>query len=300
MNVRTFASWSALAAFLLSFSHAQTVIFSDDFDDNTVTGWTFLDRNGEVEIANAEWVEANGSLEQLTANYDFRRGENNRPALGTIALAPTQVGGHYEISTSFKSLEPGNIYQDHSVIFAYADENNFLIAEAYAETNKITLFRVVEGNRTEIGANVNAITFNDDANVLTLRHDTVAGLVTVTHGDDDPLEYTDPDLIIEGDLSVGVGSNNDAFTIDDFTITSGFSANTEFVLEITALALDPQTGEVSVTWSSESGAEYFLDRSTDLISWDEVDDTVGEVGSTTLVDSTVGDGKVFYRVRSGE
>lgn len=274
------------------------VIFSDDFEDNTVTGWTFLDRNGEEEVANAEWVEQNGSLEQLTANYDFRAGENGRPALGTIALAPTQVGGHYEISTSFTSLEPGNNFQDHSLIFAYVDENNFLIAEAYADTNKITLFQVVEGNRTEIGADANAIAFSDETTLLTLRHDTVAGVVTITHGDDEPLEYTDPDLIIEGDLSVGVGSNNDAFTIDDFTITSGFPSATEFVLEITSLVLDPQTGAASVTWASESDAEYFLDRSTDLITWEEVDDTVGEAGSTTLVDPTLGDDKVFYRVRT--
>lgn len=296
MNYRSIFNWAASAVLLSSTSHAQVVTFFDDFDDNIVTGWTFLDRNGEEEIANAEWVEANERLEQLTPNYDFSAGPNGRPSLGTIALAPTQAGGQYEISVIFTSLEPDNNFQDQSIIFGYVDEDNFLIVETFADTNTITLFQVVEGNRTVIGADVQSITFNHESTLVTLRHDAVDGIVTVTYGDDEPLEYTDPDLIFEDERSVGVGSNNDAFTIDEFTITSGFPVETEFVLEITEFVLNSVAGSASVTWSSEIGTEYALERSTDLMMWQDIGVVVAEAISTTLVDPAASAESFFYRV----
>ena len=300
MNTKSFLL-CATASTLFTFPiQAQTAIFSDDFDDNTITGWTFLDRDGEEEIANANWVEQNGNLEQLTANYDFRRGENDRPTLGTIALAPTQVGGHYEISATFTSLEPGNIFQDQDFVFGYVDEDNFFLLEALAENNRLSLYQVVNGERIRFREIPNAITFSDESTLVTLRHNATTGLVTVNYGDDEPVEFTDPDLIITGTHSVGVGSNNDAFTIDDFTITSGFPVDSAFVLVITSLERNSATGEVSLTWTSELGVEYFLERSVNLLVWEEADDATGQAGMTTLVDPLPILPKAFYRVRAGE
>ena len=298
MNLSSIASWAASTALLSSFSHAQMVIFSDDFEDNTVTGWTFQDRNGEEEIANANWVEQNGRLEQLTANYDFSRGANDRPALGTIALAPTQVGGHYEITTTFTSLEPGNVFQDQDFVFGYVDEDNFLILETYADTNLLALYQVVDGDRIFVASDRNTITFSHESTPVTLRHDSTAGLVTVTYGDTEPIEFTDPAFIIEGDHSVGVASNNDAFTIDDFTITSGFPVDSEFVLKITSFERDPQTGAISLTWASELDVEYFIDRATDLTDWEEIDDATGLAGSTSFIDPSPEPNRAFYRIRT--
>ena len=298
MNTRSLASWVAAAALIPSLSHAQTAIFSDDFDDNTITGWTFLDRNGEEEIANANWVEQNGNLEQLTANYDFRRGKNNRPTLGTLALAPTQVGGHYEISATFTSLEPGNIFQDQDFVFGYDDEDNFFLLEALAENNRLSLYQVIDGERIIVREIPNAITFSDESTLVTLRHNATTGLVTVNYGDDEPVEFIDPALIITGTHSVGVGSNNDAFTIDDFTITSGFPIDSAFVLEITSFVRDPQTGTISLTWASELDVEYFIDRATDLTDWQEIDDATGQAGSTNFSDPSPELERAFYRIRT--
>lgn len=74
----------ALAAALVMLPSAgltRTVIFADNFNDNTVTGWTFFDRNGPNEIANANWVETGGRLEQQTDNYDFPRDSEDEPYL---------------------------------------------------------------------------------------------------------------------------------------------------------------------------------------------------------------------------
>ncbi|MFT4547065.1 MAG: hypothetical protein ACI9MB_001011 [Verrucomicrobiales bacterium] len=60
-------------------------------------------------------------------------------------------------------------------------------------------------------------------------------------------------------------------------------------------------GEVSFTWNSRDGAQYSIDRSTDLISdWEELDDSYPSGGETsTFTDTLVPAGatRAFYRVR---
>lgn len=276
-------------------SLSQTVIYSDNFDDNTVTGWTFFDRNGAEEIANASWVETGGRLEQQTANYDFPRDADDDPFLGTIALAPEKVGGHYQITTTLISLEPQNNSQDQDIVFSYVDENDFFYVETIP--NRLVLHRVVDGNR--IAVNQVTATFSHAPIVVTVEHEADIGRVVITYGDDPPQEFTDPTLIREGQHSAGVGSNNDAFAIDDFSVTSITpSEPTEFA--ITGITRSPLDGSVTITWNSEFGTEYFVDRSTNLKDWTEVDDITGEEGSTSLVDNSPGGPKVFYRVRRGQ
>ena len=296
MNTKPFVAWAGLLTLSPTLSHAQTVVFSDNFDDNTVTGWTFLDRNGAVEIANANWVETNQRLEQQTDNYDFPRDLEDDPFLGTIALAPEQIGGHYEITTTLISLEPDNIFQDEDIVFGYVDENNFYMLETIP--GSINLFQVLDGDRILITSGT--FTFSHDPVVVTLRHDAVTGKVTAVYGGVQALEFTDPIFIISGDFSVGVGSNNDAFAIDDFSITA-LPPSPPPALEITSLIRNVEFGDIEITWNSEIGKEYFLDSSTDLMNWTEVEDITATETTTSIFDSsTFALPRVFYRIRVEE
>ena len=54
-------------------------------------------------------------------------------------------------------------------------------------------------------------------------------------------------------------------------------------LRFTAISVDPETNEVSLTWASRSGISYILNWSRDLAtdSWIEIDDNVTSQGETT-------------------
>jgi hypothetical protein len=72
-------------------------------------------------------------------------------------------------------------------------------------------------------------------------------------------------------------------------------------LVITALNLGPGDGQVTITFDSVSNATYIVERSTDLIIWDELNDFVNSDGETTTftdLSLPAGTAKVFYRVRS--
>jgi hypothetical protein len=210
------------ALFLFSFSLfgalslKGAVIFSDNFDDNTNSGWTYLNRNGSSEIADAVWVETGGRLEQQTTNYDFPRDTTvNDPVLGAIALAPVTVGGIYSVSADFTSLEPGNQFQDQDMVFGYQSAGQFFIVETIP--SGLNLFSVVGGERSIVGNG--SISFSHSPTSLLVEHNANLGEVTLTYGEAAPVTYTDPSLVMAGTGSVGVGSNNDAFAVDNFVVT---------------------------------------------------------------------------------
>ena len=191
------------------------VIYSDNFDDNTNTGWTYLNRDGATEIADAVWVETNGRLEQQTTNYDFPRDTTvNDPVLGAIALAPVSVGGIYTVSADFISLEPDNSFQDQDMVFGYRGESQFFIVETIP--SGLNLFSVVAGDRNLIANG--PISFRHDPTTLVVTHNAILGEVTLSHGSSPQVTYSDPALVMSGTGLVGVGSNNDAFAIDNFVV----------------------------------------------------------------------------------
>ncbi|MDB4438336.1 choice-of-anchor D domain-containing protein [bacterium] len=70
-------------------------------------------------------------------------------------------------------------------------------------------------------------------------------------------------------------------------------------LVITDLEFGPGDGQVTITFDSVSGATYIVERSNDLVSWDELTDNLISAGeTTTFTDLSLPDGtaKVFYRV----
>lgn len=281
-----------LSGVLTGHAPAQ-VIFSDDFDDQSNTGWSYFNRNGAEEIDDAVWVETGGRLEQQTPDYDFPRDNNvNDPVLGSIALAPQSVGGHYSLSAEFTSLEPGNGFQDQDFVFGYIDADNFFIMESIP--SGLNVFNVVDGDRVTIGTA--GIAFSHDATTVVLEHNAETGEIIITYGDAEPTIYQDPVFIREGVHRVGVGSNNDAFAIDDFTITQ-IAGGVVVEPTITAFQRDPESGEVTLSWTSEADVLYAVSRSTNLELWDEIEDSlVGEADTTTFLDNPADD-TAFYRVQ---
>ena len=70
--------------------------------------------------------------------------------------------------------------------------------------------------------------------------------------------------------------------------------------EITDIVLNPENGNVTITFTSINGAEYIVERSDDLENWFELTDNHESEGeTTTFLDTTVPNGttKIFYRVQ---
>ena len=79
----------------------------------------------------------------------------------------------------------------------------------------------------------------------------------------------------------------------------GFTGATRDLV-ITALNLGPGDGQVTITFDSVSNATYIVERSTDLIIWDELTDNLnsdGEITTFTDLSLPAGTAKAFYRVR---
>ena len=71
-------------------------------------------------------------------------------------------------------------------------------------------------------------------------------------------------------------------------------------LVITSLNLGSGDGQVTITFDSVNNATYIVERSTDLITWDELTDNLNSAGETTTftdLSLPTGIAKVFYRVR---
>lgn len=78
---------------------------------------------------------------------------------------------------------------------------------------------------------------------------------------------------------MGVGSNNDAFAITQFGVVPEGP-------QIIDISQDSATGTVSITWTSEADVLYAVSRSTDLLLWDDIEDSaVGQDGTTTFEDN---------------
>ena len=294
MNRKPSLCAAAVLAFSTPIASAQVVVFQDDFNDNTNTGWTYLARQGVDEIADAAWVETGGRLEQPVANYDFPRDPGGDPYLGAIALAPVEVGGHYAVSATLTSLEPGNEFQDECIVFGYVDADNFFYLETIP--NRVTLFGVIAGEREAV-VPAQTITFSHDPTVVTLEHNAGTGDVIVTYGAAVPLTFNAADFIMEGNGKVGVGSNNDAFATDAFSVSALGNPEAPFLITNIVRA----DGNVTITWNSIAGRTYFVERSTDLQVWDEIDDPLSTSGSSEYTDTNVPESdQVYYRVMTLE
>ena len=71
------------------------------------------------------------------------------------------------------------------------------------------------------------------------------------------------------------------------------------VLRFTSIQLDPSTRNATLTWASGKNRSYIMERSTDLLDWEELTDSIASEGdSTSYVDVAVPAdlAKAYYRV----
>ncbi len=74
-------------------------------------------------------------------------------------------------------------------------------------------------------------------------------------------------------------------------------------LVITEISVSSDLLTTSLTWSSKLDRVYSVDKSTDLMNWQEVDDAVdsqGEATSFDVVSPESGEARLFFRVRESE
>ena len=84
---------------------------------------------------------------------------------------------------------------------------------------------------------------------------------------------------------------------------SGTAGGNATELAITEISVSEDLLTTSLTWSSKPSRVYAVDKSTDLINWQEVDDAVDSEGETTSFDvlsPEPGEVRLFFRVRESE
>ena len=84
---------------------------------------------------------------------------------------------------------------------------------------------------------------------------------------------------------------------------SGTAGGNATELAITEISVSEDLLTTSLTWSSKPSRVYAVDKSIDLINWQEVDDAVDSEGETTSFDvlsPEPGEVRLFFRVRESE
>lgn len=93
------------------------------------------------------------------------------------------------------------------------------------------------------------------------------------------------------DLGATSGYQDEGIAIDGFTL---FLVGSEISAPIIT-SIDPSGGPVILTWTdTTAGATYIIQRSTDLVTWDEIDD--GATGNTFTDSSPLEAPSIFYRI----
>jgi hypothetical protein len=93
------------------------------------------------------------------------------------------------------------------------------------------------------------------------------------------------------DLGATNGYQDEGIAIDGFTL---FLVGSEISAPIIT-SIDPSGGPVILTWTdTTAGATYIIQRSTDLVTWDEIDD--GATGNTFTDSSPLETPSIFYRI----
>jgi hypothetical protein len=184
-----------------------------------------LDRSGGTALmttigggpGSPSFVEQDGRLEQTSTNYSFPRDLlRNDATIGGIALSGSGVitEDHCAISVEFTSLEAGNNAQDHALVFAYQDEDNFYFGGVLP--NNLRLFRVEDGESSVLYNGLGDITFSHDPTSLVVEVSTASGTVWASYGGAPKVRLATGLTIPNGQN--GVGSNNDAYAIDNYSI----------------------------------------------------------------------------------
>ena len=66
---------------------------------------------------------------------------------------------------------------------------------------------------------------------------------------------------------------------------------------ITEVSYDATSQMATITWNSRTNATYAIESTTDLTTWEEVDDSVASEGQSTSITLAAPGGELYYRVR---
>jgi hypothetical protein len=148
-----------------------------------------------------------------------------------------------------------------------------------------------------------ALTFDEESGVASFYYD-YERLQTRTLSDREGNGYTHPSSLIEfGKLA----ASGYPVLFDELRYTGQvlppflFLRAAESVtpgLVITGVGVDSSTGQVTITWVSEDGQSYRVERSVDLVGWEEVGSLSAIDVTSSFEDSSApaGASRVFYRV----
>ena len=226
MDSRIFIS--GCVVLMLSCGLAQASFF-DDFEDGNADGWTFLERGVPGEGGDPVWsvVDESGVggsyvLSQTTTNYDFTRDSSGGTTLGTIALAP----GTYSDLVVDVDLrhDEASIYADAAVVFGYQDADNFYLFHMVAGNtddpgdgwDERKVFEVRNGEKSEIAQN-DLPQSTQEFHHVKVTHNLAVGQVIVALDGSEIINVTDARLETWTTGDVGPCSNNDAFSVDNFS-----------------------------------------------------------------------------------
>ncbi|WP_197528422.1 beta strand repeat-containing protein [Aeoliella mucimassa] len=217
---------------------ATGVVFTGNAVTNTpsMSGWQLIDGRSSTStqtgnddavfelMSGANGVSSSVSLNQTNANTDFP--DTGNAHNGSMAISPLDASGAVDIvSATIGQSDPSGGYADASVVFGYVDQDNYF----YAQVNQgygISIIQVVDDTPQTLTNVPSGTTGNFANNVpwdVTLVHNATAGEVSFTASDGTSnytVNLTNPALQTGGTGLIGFGSHNDAWTVDDVTVST--------------------------------------------------------------------------------
>ena len=118
-------------------------------------------------------------------------------------------------------------------------------------------------------------------------------------GSETAIAHTSDTLTLSFVHGLSQAPNDEGIAVDAFQLKL-LNASPDVPFAITSISRVAGSRDVMLTWNSRSAKTYGIDRSTNLVDWEEVNDGVESEGtSTTYIDNTVSPEtrEAYYRVR---
>ncbi len=93
--------------------------------------------------------------------------------------------------------------------------------------------------------------------------------------------------------------NAPGFIVDDVALVTG-PPPPDAPLAIVDVSYDADAGTATISWNAIVGVTYFVERSADLVAWDELDDSAADEALETFSDTGASGRLFFYRVLQAE
>ncbi|MCF6325557.1 MAG: DUF5011 domain-containing protein [Gammaproteobacteria bacterium] len=262
-------------------SQSFTYRSADGFEDGNADGWE--------PLTEARWrvVMDEGDMAYHLNTTIFENLSGGR--LGEYSLLSGRYG---DFTMTFQARlgddVAGNTLADYAVVFGYQNPENYYFAMFNNQQSSTQLFKVIDGERIELGTPASSDRLNDNG-YHSIEVSRTGSLLNVLFDGSLILSADDSDL---GAGRVGVGSYNDAAYFDDVSITGESSITPDTTAPVITLTGDnPQTIIVGTAYT-ELGAT----------ATDDVDGDITTVMSDAAAVNTdvIGSYEVTYNVSDKE